>query len=228
MSFLDKEYDRLNSLRRNWGLTRDDIYYAIENDLLRASVWLSHRYMERGIIKLQKIIFERHEHKEGFVGLRPKDFRRIYSAGSAELRVFRSAIHDGQILRLTDEPYQLPLMVHMRDIVVLREDRQNFESVYKIDKAPPAKANFTAAPDYRHIALSGVEYQFGDVQAAVIRQLHAVAATANPWVHGKKLLNGTNSKATRLRDVFKSKSDWNKLIVSDRRGYYRLNLPEDQ
>ena len=48
----------------------------------------------------------------------------------------------------------------------------------------------------------------------------------NPWVHGKTLIDGTNSQATRLRDVFKNNRDWQKIIVSNKRGYYRLNLAD--
>jgi len=36
----------------------------------------------------------------------------------------------------------------------------------------------------------------------------------------------TASQATRLRDVFKNNREWKQIIVSNGRGYYRLNLAE--
>ena len=88
------------------------------------------------------------------------------------------------------------------------------------------KTGFSKSNDYRHIVLDGVEYHLGDVQASIVQQLHDAANSRNPWVHGKNLLDGTNSQATRLRDVFKNNREWKKIIVSNKRGYYRLNLME--
>jgi hypothetical protein len=228
MAFLEKEYDRLQTLFGYWGLTQEDVFYAVENDLLPVCVWLPMRYMERGVIQDRRYIFEQHEHKEGLVGVRPEDFRRIVSTGCARLRIFRSVGEKGRILRLAYEPPQSSLSVRIGDLVVLKADRKNFEAVYEIApeaKVPAQSEQFSAAADYRHIVLTGIEYRLGDVQAAIVQQLHDAAASRNPWMHGKTLLAGANSRAVSLRDVFKSKRDWRKIIASDGRGYYRLNLP---
>ena len=67
MVFHDKAYDRLHNLWKRWGISQEDAYYAIENGLLRACVWMPMRYVERGVIKDGKFIYEQHEYKEGFL-----------------------------------------------------------------------------------------------------------------------------------------------------------------
>jgi hypothetical protein len=108
---------------------------------------------------------------------------------------------------------------------------EEFETAYdlipsKICSDKHAEAEFSASPDFHHIVLNGEEYHLGDVQACIIHQLHDAASCKNHWVHGKTLLHSANSKALRLRDVFKSKRDWGRLVISNNRGYYRLNIEE--
>jgi hypothetical protein len=234
MALPEKTYDRLHSLWKRWGLPQEDVYYAIENGLLRVCVWMPLRYMERGVIKHKKFVYEEHERQEGFIGVRPEDFHRICSTGCAKLRIFHSVKEKGYILRMAYEPPQPSISVRIHDLVVLREDRVAFEQTYDITPSAPlsaqqekiAREEFSASADYHHIVLNGEEYHLGDVQASIVEQLHDAYRSRNQWVHGKTLLFGANSKAVRLRDVFKSKSDWTKIVASNGRGYYRLNLHE--
>jgi hypothetical protein len=231
-----KEYDRLHALGKHWGLPQDDVYYFVENGLLRACVWLPMRYMERGVIKNKKFIHQLHEHEEGFVGIRPEDFHRICSNGSARLRIFLSMKQQGHILRMAFEPPQPSVTVRIHDVIVLRQDKLAFEKLYDILATEPespqqqiiAQQEFSSSPDYHHITLNGEEYHLGDVQANIVQQLHDAYRSRNQWVHGKILLSGASSKALRVRDVFKSKSDWNNIVASNGRGYYRLNLHEQK
>ena len=233
MPLPEKTYERLHSLWGRWGLSQEDVYYAIENGLLRVCVWLPLRYMERGIIKNKKFMYVAHEHKEGFIGLRPEDFHRICSTGIAKLRIFRSINEEAHILRMAYEPPQPAISVRIHDLVVLQEDRIKFENVYQICPQKMANAEiclsqkeFSATEDYHHITIHGEEFHLGDVQARIVEQLHDAVRSRTQWVHGKTLIFGANSKALRLRDVFKSKRDWNKIITSNGRGYYRLNIEE--
>ena len=233
MVFHDKAYDRLHNLWRRWGITQEDTYYAIENDLLRTSVWLPLRYVERGVIKDGRFIYERHEPKEGFSGVRPQDFRRICSTGRAKLREFRSINQEGHIYRLAYEPPQPAIMVRISDLVVLQEDRKRFEETYSVGQGntllfppkPGVEGSFHFSNDYRHVTLDGKEFHLGDVQARVVEQLHDAARSRQPWVHGKTLIYESGSRAIRVRDIFKHKRDWRSLISSNDRGYYRLNVP---
>ena len=57
MAVPERAYDRLQNLWKRLGLSQEDVYYAIENDQLRVSVWMPMRYMERGVIKDGKFIY---------------------------------------------------------------------------------------------------------------------------------------------------------------------------
>ncbi|MDX2073802.1 MAG: hypothetical protein SFX19_05485 [Alphaproteobacteria bacterium] len=235
MGFPVKKYDRLQSLIARWGVSQEDVYYAIENGTLCTCVWLPLRFLERGVIKEQKFVYERHEHKEGFVGVRPQDFHRICSCGSLKLRIFRSVTQEGHVLRMADEPPQPSISVRLSDLVILQKDRAEFEAIYEIKPdnvldfvAAPTTPEFSASRDYRHVVFNGKKYQLGDVQAQIIEQLHDATFTDNPWIHGKTLIHVAGSRAVRLRDLFKNKSKWNDLIVSDARGHYRLGINREE
>jgi hypothetical protein len=64
----------------------------------------------------------------------------------------------------------------------------------------------------------------GQFQARVVKILHAAAMSGCPWQHGKAVLADAGSSCTRLSDLFKTQPEWRKLIQSDRRGRYRLNI----
>lgn len=235
MGIPEKAYDRLHNLGKQWGIAQEDIYYAVENALLRACVWLPLRYVERGVIREGRFIFENHELKEGFIGLRPQDFRRVHSTGRAKLREFHSVKQDGHIIRLAYEPPQPAILVRIDDLVVLQEDRKKFEETYNLAQgelavpfAPAVESDFQHSNDYRHVTLNGQDFHFGDVQARVVEQLHDAARSRQPWVHGKTLIYDSGSRALRLRDIFKHKREWRQLITSNDRGYYRLNIPLEQ
>ncbi len=234
MDFRKKAYDRLEPLSIRWGISRDDIYYAIENGLLRACVWMPLRCVEFGLLRHGKFIFVRHETKEGFMALRPQDFRLICGKGCAKLRIFRSVEAKEHIIRLTYEPPQPALWVRVQDVVILQADQEGFEQRYQLStvamhpKRPRNKSRFTHSHDYRHVQLLHHRFRLGDVQAKIVEHLHSASASNQPWVHGKTLIDVSGSNAIRMRDIFKHKKNWRHLIVSDDRGYYRLNILLDE
>ncbi|MCP5361697.1 MAG: hypothetical protein H6908_03520 [Hyphomicrobiales bacterium] len=235
MAFPAKEYNRLQSLQKIWDVSQEDMWYVVESGLLRACIWLPLRFVERGVIKQRKFIFESQETTEGFVGVRPEDCRKICSTGRARLRIFNSVGEDGHILRLPYEPPQPALSVRLHDLVVLKKDRQKFEKTYDIcetnvrDLHPDrASSGFMASEDYRYVKLNSREYHLGDIQARVIEMLHDAAQSQKPWVHSKTLLFESGSNAERIRDVFRTQKHWQELIISNKRGYYRLNIPMEK
>lgn len=90
--------------------------------------------------------------------------------------------------------------------------------------AIPGQHKFITANNYRHITINGCEFILGDIQANIVKQLHKAAFSENPWLYGKTMLNIAGSRSIRLRDIFKSKRKWEELILSDKRGYYCLNV----
>jgi hypothetical protein len=235
MPFPAKEYYRLRSLQKRWGVSQEDLFYWLENGLLRACIWLPLRYVERGVIRNRKFIYETHEHQEGFVSVRAEDCRRICGTGRTKLRIFNSVRDDSHMVRLAYEPPQPDICASVLDLVVLKQDRDKFEKAYDITEgkgcdlhpekmAPPV----VTSEDYRYVKLDEKEFHLGDVQARIIKQLHDASQSHKPWVHGKTLIYESGSNAIRLRDLFKNKKGWRDLIVSNERGYYRLNVPLEQ
>lgn len=194
MAFPAKDYDRLRSLQKKWKISQDDMFYAIENGILRTCVWLPLRYVERFAVKGQKFTFEKHETQCGFVGVRPEDCRRICSTGCAKLRALNSIAQDNHFLRLPFEPPQPAISVRIQDLVVLQSDIEGFEEQYGIAAATDLRVEkksggFIASEDYRYVKLDGIEFHFGDIQARIIQLLHDASLSHKPWVHGKTIPN---------------------------------------
>jgi hypothetical protein len=231
MAFPAKDYDRLRSLQKKWKISQDDMFYAIENGILRTCVWLPLRYVERFAVKGNKFIFEKFETQCGYVGVRPEDCRRICSTGCAKLREFNSITQENNFLRLPFEPPQPAINVRIQDLVVLQADIERFEEQYGIvisnvmELRPEKKTGgFVASEDYRYVKLDELEFHFGDIQARIIQLLHDASLSHKPWVHGKTLIFESGSNAVRVRDLFKTQKHWRELVISNR-GYYRLNVP---
>ena len=232
--FDNREYERLNSIQTQLGISREDLYYAIESGMLKSSIWLPLRNVDRVVMKNNKLFYEKHELKEGFVGLRPVDTREIFSKGSSHIRVFHSINKDEHILRLSYEPPQACIHVHIRDLVILNSHKQEFlikngisEEDLNISSETnnkPIKKDFIASPDYRHVTFKGKELHFGDIQAKIIEILYNASQSNNPWVHGKTLLYDSGSRSESVKNIFQSKIHWRELIMSDGGGYYRINL----
>lgn len=235
MLFQDRDYYRLSALQEKWGISKEELLYAIENGLLRTCIWLPLRYIERGFMREQKFIYETQELKRGYVGVRPEDCRLICNYGRADLRIFNSGCDDEYIIRMAYEPPQPDIQVRLHNLIVLKKDCERFERIYEvkpsnISKIHPEKhePEFVYSEDYRYVKLHGVEYHLGDVQARVVAHLHDASQSYQPWIHGKTLIHESCSGAVRFRDIFKSKENWRELILSDGRGRYRLNVSLEQ
>ncbi|MCL4552918.1 MAG: hypothetical protein M1305_05130 [Candidatus Marsarchaeota archaeon] len=95
--------------------------------------------------------------------------------------------------------------------------------------SPPVSHNdsFIHNEDYTAVSMDGVPYVLTTNQAMVIKALHQAYQQRTYWL-GKDylLVNLLETNSERLRDTFKSNLEaWKGLIVNDKRGRYRLNLP---
>ena len=89
----------------------------------------------------------------------------------------------------------------------------------------PTGAAFWHASDYSEIRLHGEPFYFtGDVNRAVIRLLHEAAVAGQPWQSGKATLAkaGSQDAEGKMSNLFGDHSCWGKLLLSNRRGKYRL------
>jgi|DewCreStandDraft_4_1066084.scaffolds.fasta_scaffold01501_35 DNA-binding response OmpR family regulator len=86
-------------------------------------------------------------------------------------------------------------------------------------------AVFWHAPDYSEIRLRGEPFYFtGEVNRAVIRLLYEAAVAGQPWQSGKATLAeaGSHDAEGKMSNLFGDHPCWGKLLVSNKRGKYRL------
>ena len=84
--------------------------------------------------------------------------------------------------------------------------------------------NITHSSDYREVWYRGERFMFGELQARVIRLLHEAWKSGNPWISGKAVLRrvGSEDSAAKLGNLLRRHESWQKLVLSNRRGEYRL------
>lgn len=240
MAIPEKRYSRLEALLEKWNITKDDVFYAIENGLLQCCAWLQPRYMECVCKENGCLYAKAHRQYSGLVWVRPEDCQTIFQDHEVMAYSFIPMDAPEEILRITLEPPQPYICLRLPHLLVMREEQQRFEQAYNIRfrkkhrghsrhrKHKPTQSGLKTYNDYKEVILRGRTYHLGEVQAGIVRQLHEASTGQNPWIHGKTLLANSGSQAMRFQDVFKNKKDWRNMIESDGRGYYRLNTQSKQ
>jgi hypothetical protein len=228
MSLIDKAYFTLEEIEERWQLPHRDIVYLAENGLLTLSVRLFNVRLESGEFedfgngRWNRIPTDQRWFS-GLQDLRAHDAFRMFRDGQARIDQF--AAPAGGYCELL-EPTE-NLTIRIADVVVRREERDRVESRHGLVRAgAPRGPVFQQLNDYSEVRLCGLVVKLGSVQSRVVKQLHRAALTGEPWCHGKALLHAAGSACTRLADLFKSQRHWRQLIESDRRGRYRLRLPQ--
>jgi hypothetical protein len=94
-------------------------------------------------------------------------------------------------------------------------------------QASKAVADVSHSDDFRCLRWCKAEYTFTPTQAACVRVLYEAWQNGSPVMGQAAILEAAESSGGRLRDVFdKGKHPaWGKLIVSPRKGAYRLSDP---
>lgn len=244
MAFPDRNYYSLTMAQSRWNVQLEDVHYVIENGLLRSCVHLPMRWMEYGHFEGEKFIVDTTKHCHGLVALRAVDTHDIFIKGHNTVTIFESLYENSYLLRLAREPYQKPLKFTIDEVLVLKSDCENFERDHQIEvchnhgkvkllRATNGSTNLTpsgwqVSNNYQNIIIEGADYQLGSIQAKVVEQLHSAMQSGKPWLYGKELLYAAGSTCPRMRDVFKSQPEWKQLIKSDGRGYYALNLVQEE
>jgi len=86
--------------------------------------------------------------------------------------------------------------------------------------APPPKNRHSA--DFSTVCWLGAAYTFSPAQRAVVRQLWQAWEDGTPGLGQEALLEGADSQAGRLRDLFRDHPAWGILIVPAGKGIFRL------
>lgn len=230
-----KEYFALDEVRERWNMPGRDLVYYAENGIIEVAAKVVGVVLETGLLEVEsrerwskipedQLLFS------GVAPLRERDLLTVFRQGTAQIYGFRAG--EGRYLDIFEPADGIEVGIH--DLVVTREERDRFEREHKvIDHAGRQQQRtdsigddgFEQHNDYAEVRLGGQSYRLGTCQAAVVRMLHNASRTGSPWRSGKIILGEARSACTRMRDLFKTQPDWRKLIKSDGRGLYRLNLP---
>ncbi|MFC4669427.1 hypothetical protein ACFO5X_12765 [Seohaeicola nanhaiensis] len=126
------------------------------------------------------------------------------------------------------EPEQFPR--NIRDIPDWLSDflpsTGSVERLTQTRAVPSQTGSFDHDDGYAHVTLQGVEYTLNPIQAGIVRVLHQSYQRGQVWVRGEAIRNEVKFDGKSLSSAFRymKNRDWQELIVSDRRGAYRLNL----
>ncbi len=167
----------------------------------------------------------------GVLPLRTEDVEKAVIHGFVETRRFRP--RPGEDFRELDSD-QPSRRIEIKDLVVSWDKAMAFERDRKFNVREtmerPSAVNpqtyynlVVADSQYKVVSLGPTHWNLGQLQSQIVRMLHQASLTDQPWVSGSKLLLDAGSQTMRFKDLFKGKSDWRELILSDGRGLYRLN-----
>ncbi len=229
MAFPIRDYLRLEEVSERWSVSQEDILDCAMRDILNLSVFICNTPLIYGEYKVGSDgrPFPVHADRIRYSGLQKltiDDLFRIRQAGETQVATFKP-FNGYQYVLIGEDA--LPLHFRINDIVVDSPECQRFEEEYGLSPAnDDQRKPFNHENEFRIVTLEGCTWHLGDTQARVIAELYKAATqTDNPWLHGKRLLQEAGSNAFRMRDLFSSQPNWQKLITSNQRGYYRLNLP---
>jgi hypothetical protein len=224
---IEKSYFTLPEVLDRWQITEADLIYLAENDQLRLSVRVFGVPMEFGDIEETshgeafRMPWEQTRYS-GLLDLHASDVFQLFRCGELHLNSFRTPHADyartfGGVA---------PVLVLIGDLLLTREERDRFEIETGFSAGDHAgeAPTFIHSADYQEVRCNGDRFKLGPIQAEVVRALHAAALAGEPWQNGKAILSVAGSKSLRMADVFKSQANWRRLIRSDRRGGYRLNI----
>lgn len=96
----------------------------------------------------------------------------------------------------------------------------------KEDEASTKKPIFSASEDYRSVTYNGDSHILTQNQSIMVRLLHRAHLAGHPDVSKVQLLFAIESETSEVRNSFKKSPLWKTLIVSKRKGTYRLDLPD--
>jgi hypothetical protein len=219
MPFPQREYFTLEQAAKRWSVPIDDVQQAIVTGKLTASVWLQPTYAYT-VTEISENEARRSstEPLEGYVCIATESCRILFSRGTVARRKFPCRQKNSYYLIVE---HLEKAILYRGDLVLLERDLLEFEkshnlaaqseckviSVHKISTKPdqpqPHTQNLIQENDYRHVRTSDHEYNFGDVQASIVRQICEASLTDNPWENGKTMLGHAGSASLIMRDVFR-------------------------
>lgn len=226
MATIEKDYFALEELEERWEVPQRDLVYLAENGLLKVSVRLYGVHLEQGSYEeVDEGQWCSIPHSQapfhGLQDLCTHDAYRLFHEGALRIDRF-DAPRDRYCVVLRPED---GIMIRKDELVVRREERDRAEARHGLGGTQRTSGIvFEQRHDFSEIVLGERTFVLGQIQARVVRILHEAAMRGVPWQPGKAVLAEAGSSCTRLSDLFKRQPEWRKLIQSDQRGRYRLNI----
>lgn len=238
MNLPERRYYYIPELIKRWPCEAEDVHYCIEAGHLEVRIWLDNIPVEEIMIVAEPSgRLSKHAisctRLNGNYSLYPEDCRKVLRRGDSRLK--RVCHARPEHFYSVKESHQFPMM--MTDLIILKEEARRFEKAHGLQSrkssmpgpnnpVPEIRGTFDCSPDYHMVKLRGRTYYFGYMQSSVIKQLHQANKNGKPWCNGKTLLHKAGSSTLRLADLFKSQKDWRELVLSNKRGQYRLNISD--
>ncbi|MCC3861775.1 hypothetical protein [Pseudemcibacter aquimaris] len=230
MSFIEKDYFTLEEIEARWGMPRRDLVYLAENGLLKVSVRLFGAVIETGYIEEDQESGQGYtvpcsrDRYRGLMDLRDFDAYKIFTNGSSVISAFDALPMEYAHLLSPEDG----LTITTKELVIRREERDRVELKHNLtgDEDHPTNNGLKHNKDFTEVSLNGQTYNLGPIQADVVSRLHRSMLDGGMWRSGKQVLAEAGSQSHRMQDVFKSQKNpsWRELIVSNKRGLYRLNV----
>lgn len=224
MRLLTKEFYALSELQMAWEMADHDVQYLALTGDLKLTI------MVHGVHLTSRLPGWGYRHGKiprtysGILDLKIRDADYVLRHGEAA--IYKFAMPNGDKGQLVEEGGRIT--VRREDLLVTHDQREHVERNILMLHEPvalPVSAELEYSWDYRRVELGGETFSLGPKQARIVALLHRALMEGDPWRTGRQLLDHAGSSADRVRDLFKSQSDWTKLIVSDGRGLYRLAIP---
>lgn len=229
----ERLYYPLHDLAPHWGVGQSDLRQWLAGGVMTAVHWLPlMSVIERTEDDEEAERAEVLRHWEGYVRMSEHQCGRIFRQGWVTLREF--AALDGELkFRLPESSDDL--IIDPEDLVILEAERKRMEAQFpglanplrsREEEKPHAAAGLAANaidPTYRIVRVKDRDYRFGETQARVLRLLSEAAHKGEPWQNGKHLLRLAGSQSFSLSNLFKRHAVWRELVISNKRGFYRLN-----
>ena len=221
-----KTYFHLDEIALRWQVSvRDLIDFSIDGQLELSTLVGS---VDVEMVHVDQVDWDREQlERQCVFGLQPiysRDLVDLVNVGVARVTRFKGPTRD-HTMRFA--PGENAVVLKPERLLVSRHELMRFEAVAAgLDPEPEAQA-FEQRNNFSEVKFGGRVYRFGLAQAQVVAQLYEAAQTNDPWRRGHELLAGAKAKGPKLQDLFKRKIDpsWRDLILSNRRGLYRLALP---
>lgn len=217
---LRDEFYLIDELQFDWNTEFTKIRRWLVAGRLKTHLWLPVMSVYRQKMSTSQATELAHEltHYEGFIPVSASQCQRLFRSGQLTIRKFTSPC--GQ------ESFELPdttddILVTAQDLIVLSDERERFE--IQQDLISNDNSHQVSRIDFQSIAINGTIHTFGDMQAKVMKALYEAALTDKPWRSGKRLLHEAGSESLTLGNFFKQKPIWKELIISNKKGGYRLH-----